>query len=57
MEREFGGNGKVALILSQQIGAHSRFMPQELCPLREESRALYKMRPRSQESVMSNKGV
>ena len=56
-EREFGGNGKAALILSQQIGAHSRFMPQELRPLREESGALYKMRPRGQESVTRNKGV
>jgi len=33
METEFGGNKKVALILSWQRGEHSRLMPQELCPL------------------------
>ena len=49
--------GKAALILSQQRGAHSRLVPQELGPLHEESRGLYKMRPRGQESVMRNKGV
>ena len=32
METEFGGNRKVALILSWQRGEHSRLMPQELCP-------------------------
>ena len=31
-ETEFGGKRKVTLILSQWRGAHSRFMPQELCP-------------------------
>ena len=31
-ETEFGGNRKVALILSQRRGKHSRLMPQELCP-------------------------
>ena len=31
-ETEFGGNRKVALILSQQKGKQSRLMPQELCP-------------------------
>ena len=57
METEFGRNRKVALILSQQRGEHSRFMPQKLCPLLEKSRGLYKMRAYSQESVMRNKGV
>ena len=56
METESGGNRK-ALILSQRRGEHSRFMPQKLCPVLEESRGLYKMRACSQESVMRNKGV
>ena len=47
----------MALIPSQWKGKHSRFMPQKLCPLLEESRGLYKMRACSQESVMRNKGV
>ena len=32
MEAEFGGNRKVALILSWQRGEHRRLMPQELFP-------------------------
>ena len=31
METEFGGNRKVALILSWWSGEHSKLMPQELC--------------------------
>ena len=31
MEMEFGGNGKVALILNWWGGKHSRFTPQEQC--------------------------
>ena len=31
-ETEFGGNRKVAFILSQRRGEHSSLMPQELCP-------------------------
>ena len=59
METEFGGNIKVALILSQQRGEHSRLMLQELCPPlnHEESRGLCKMRAYSHGSVMRNKGV
>ena len=31
-ETEFGGNRKVALILSSRRGEHSRLLPQEQCP-------------------------
>ena len=41
METEFGGDRKVAFILSWQRGEYSRLMPQELCSLHEESRGLY----------------
>ena len=37
---EFGGNRKVALILSQWGREHNRFMPQELCPLTLTMRSL-----------------
>ena len=40
-ETEFGGDRKVAFILSWQRGEYSRLMPQELCSLHEESRGLY----------------
>ena len=56
-ETEFGGNRKVAFILSWRGGEHSRLMPEELCPLfREESGGLCKARACSQESVVRNKG-
>ena len=44
METEFGGNRKVALILSWWRGGHSRFMPQELCPLSIRSLGAYYIR-------------
>ena len=58
METEFGGNRKVALILSWWRGARSKLMPQELGPhLHKESRDLCTMRAHSQELAMSNQGV
>ena len=55
---EFGGNRKVALILSWQgrstvVSCIKNCAPH---PHHEESRGLYKMRTHSQESVMRNKG-
>lgn len=38
---EFGGNRKVAFILSQQRGEHSKLMPQELCPCSMKSLVAY----------------
>ena len=46
--------GKAALILSQQRGAHSRLVPQELGPLHEESRGLYKMRDKGDRILISS---
>ena len=56
---EFGESRKVALILSQLRGEHSRITPQELCFLLHPTptRGLYKMRAHSQELMMRNKGV
>ena len=54
---EFGGNRKVALILSQQ-GRNTVVSCLKNCaphPHHEESRGLYKMRTRSQESMMRNR--
>ena len=53
-ETQFGESRKVAFILSQQRGEASRLLPQELCPLHEESRGFYRARACSQ--VMRNKG-
>ena len=49
-EAEFGGNKKVALILTRWR-VHRRLMPQELCPSSTSS-----LGAQSQESVMRNKG-
>ena len=58
METEFGGNRKMALILSWYRGEHSRLILQELCPPpHEKSGGFYKIRAHSQESVMRNKGL
>jgi len=55
METEFGGNRKVALILSRQRAEHSSLMPQELRPrLHEVSRGLHKMRDRGDRILISS---
>ena len=41
MEEEFGGNRKVALILSWQRAEHRRLMPQELFPTSMSSLGAY----------------